>query len=188
MLKITTIKTIKKNSVLLLMIPMLFASSMLYASERGGHLIVTIGHTKIEDKPFEDQGVAFKLGTGIQFTDYFSMELYYIYYGKATDEIGVEEITLEGRAGVLQVVGILPVTNAIRLMGKAGLSKWDYNSKAESLGNIDRQEFEGDDAIYGTGILFDVDHDSTVRLEYEYSEYDDFKFGVISVGFQHYFQ
>ena len=159
-----------------------------FAEDRTGHLIMTIGDTIVKADGFEDEGVAFKLGAGYQVGDYFSLEYYFIYYGEETDETGNQKISSEGKAGVLQAVGITSLTSSIRLMGKAGISKWKFKNKLEVNNTlVSRSEVSDEDLIYGAGFLFDVDEDSTVRLEYEFSKYKETDYSIISFGFQHYF-
>ena len=52
---------------------------------------------------------------------------------------------------------------------------------------LSQESEDGTDAIYSLGIGYNVDYDSTVRLEYELSEYDILDYSVISFGFQHNF-
>ena len=64
-----------------------------------------------------------------------------------------------------------------------GISKWDAELTFQNL----TLEGDGSDPVATLGFGYNIDYDSTIRLEYELSDYDDIRFTVISFGFQHNF-
>ena len=173
---------------LLIILLMYFSSfSTLHAEERNAHFLLTIGHTDFKDDVFHAQGLVQKLGGGYRFSDFVSFEVSLISYGEVSDTNGTVETDMVGAAIATQLMGLLPITNSIDIFGKAGVSYWKFEIKSEDPPLISRASEDGSDVIYGAGFLFRVDHDSTLRLEYELSDIGGIDIAAISFEIQHQF-
>lgn len=152
---------------------------------RNANFFLTVGRTYVEYENDKENTGSIKFGTGYRISDYAGFEFYYIYYGQISERTdpGITN-TLKSDAFVFNVIGILPVSKSFDIYAKVGVSAWNWKADFPGIGN---QSEDGTDAIYSLGIGYNVDYDSTVRLEYELSEYDILDYSVISFGFQHNF-
>ncbi|WP_455199983.1 outer membrane beta-barrel protein [Kaarinaea lacus] len=91
---------------------------------------------------------------------------------------------MKAYAAVLNGIAILPLGSLFELYGKAGVSKWKVEAELNSQNIGSNDDI---DPVYSLGFGYHIDYDSTIRLEYEISDYDDTTFSVISFGFQHNF-
>ncbi len=173
----------------------LFASlmvSFLYTSvaqaddrNRNTNFFLTLGRAFIEEDDFKDEMTSLKFGTGYRFSDYAGFELFYIYYGEISerDNLG-NNSSLKANALVINAIAVFPVNPSLDIYAKIGISSWDAELE---LTNIATASAEGTDPVYTLGAGYNIDHDSTIRFEYEISDYEGTEFGVISTGFQHNF-
>lgn len=160
--------------------------------ERNAHFLLSFGRTDIKGNVFHHQGSMTKIQGGYRFSDFVAIEIGLVAYGEAKDIAGTAEQEIVGAAIEGQLFFIAPLLNWFEPYVKFGLSNWLFDVNQIPT-NIDAGtgEFEGYDLIYGAGIMFNVDHDSTLRLEYEGASFKDSGFDVdlkaISFGIQHRF-
>lgn len=153
--------------------------------DRNANFFLTIGRTFVEDDDFKDEMNALKIGTGYKFSPYFGFELFYIYYGSISEKIdALNTGEFKAYAAALNGIAILPLGSLFELYGKAGISKWKVEAE---LNNANIASVDGEDPVFALGFGYHIDYDSTIRLEYEMSDYDGTTFSVISFGFQHNF-
>lgn len=160
--------------------------------ERNLSFNLFIGSTDIKEELFHDQTSIFKLQGGSRFSDFFALEVGFVYYGEGKDLRGNVERELEGHAIELQILGIAPLQSWFELFGKVGASKWRFKGKETTVVSpgvfvVSEGKVKGEDLIYGGGLLFNVDHDSTIRVEYEQYDFDGTDFKVLILGFMHRF-
>lgn len=177
----------KKYSLITILITVTLTTSFsahAYNSDRNANFFLTLGRTFIEAEGEKEDASALKIGGGYRFFDYAGFEAYYIYYGKITErvDVGISN-TFKANAFVFNGIAFLPVTPQFDLYAKVGISKWDAELKFLNI----VLEADGSDPIYTLGFGYNIDYDSTIRLEYEHADYDEIKFSVISFGFQHNF-
>lgn len=154
--------------------------------DRNQNFNLSIGNTDFKEGDYHDQGALFKIHGGSRFGDFFALEAGFVYYAESTEVEGNIRLKSEGNGIEIQILGILPMTSWVELFGKVGVSKWRSTSKVEVInqGSV-KLTTKGEDPIYGAGFLFNVDHDSTIRLEYEQYEFADTDIKAISLGFMH---
>lgn len=164
----------------------LLCTSAAHADDRNrnANFFLTLGRTFVKDGDFKDEMTGLKFGTGYRFSEYAGFELFYIYYGEISerDNIG-NSSTLKASALVFNAIAAFPLNSLFDLYAKVGISKWD--AELEFL-NVTAKT-DGTDPVFTLGFGYNIDHDSTIRFEYERSDYDNAKFSVISFGFQHNF-
>jgi len=151
------------------------------------HFFMNFSGYKILDKSFEPKfaegGAAGTFGYGRVLSDYVTLEVSVSAYSEVKDRVLGVERTAKGAAVSTHFLGTLPVWRTWRLIAKMGLSHWKfkYGSTTEPT-----EIRDGVNIIYGAGVAFDADHDSTIRFMYEgFSS----KPGVtaVSFGIQHNF-
>ena len=148
-------------------------------SERNAHFMLAFGRTDIKGNVFHHQGSISKLQGGYRFSDYLIFEAGFSFYGEAEDEAGTADQEITGGSFETQFLLIAPLMTWFEPYGKLGISSWFFDTTTVPV-NIDsgNGEYEGSDLIYGAGFLFNIDHDSTLRLEYEMSSFKDAAFDV----------
>lgn len=164
-----------------------FVSSAVHAQDRdrNNNFFLTLGRTFVKEPDFKDEMTALKFGTGYRISPYMGMELFYIYYGAISERDG-PNVSARFTAGalVLNAIGIIPLGSLFEMYGKVGYSSWRFELE---LNNTPTDSAKGSDPVFSLGFGYKIDYDSTLRLEYELSDYDDTEFSVISFGFQHNF-
>jgi opacity protein-like surface antigen len=163
---------------------------------RNANFFMTLGYTTFKavdldvpnlppDSSINENLTSLKIGGGYRFTPYFGFELYYIYYGEITDdEVIGEDAGVRASALVANSIAIWPINTTWDLWGKVGIGDW-YFGRVEDGTEIGSDQ--GSNLIYSAGVGYNIDYDSTLRFEYEYTEDSGLSFGVISFGFQHNF-
>jgi len=137
------------------------------------------------DSSINENLISLKFGGGYRFTPYFGLELYYIYYGEITDdEVIGEDIGIQASAIVANSIAIWPINTKWDLWGKVGIGDWNFGTVVDGT-EIGPEQ--GSNLIYSIGVGCNIDYDSSLRFEYEYTEDSGLSFDVISFGFQHNF-
>jgi opacity protein-like surface antigen len=138
----------------------------------------------VEIEGEKEDASALKVGGGYRFSDYAGFEFLYIYYGRISERVDVGNTnTLKSSAFVFNGIATFPINPLFDLYFKIGISEWDAELQFQNI----TFESNGSDPVYTLGFGYNIDYDSTIRFEYELSEYDDAEFSVISFGFQHNF-
>ena len=151
------------------------------------HFFMNFSGYKILDKTFDPKfsegGAAGTFGYGRVLSDYVTVEVSVSSFSEVKDKVAGLERTARGVALSSQLLGTLPVWRTWRMLAKIGLSHWKFKYGSD----LEPTEIrDGVNLIYGIGVAFDADHDSTIRFEYE--GYND-KPGLtaFSFGIQHNF-
>ena len=153
--------------------------------DRNANFFLTMGRTFVKNDDFKDEMTALKIGSGYRFSPYFGMELFYIYYGALSERVDINNSArVKAGAIVLNGIGIIPLGSHFDFYDKIGVSSWNADFESNVLPD---ESNDGTDPVYTLGFGYRIDYDSTIRLEYEISDYDDTTFSVISFGFQHNF-
>lgn len=158
---------------------------------RFAHFMLSIGRTDIQSDVFHHQGAITKLQGGYRFNDYIAIEIGFAYYQQTEDMAGTVEQEMTGAAFEGQLFFVIPLLHWCEPYGKLGASSWVFDVEEPSGVDSGTGTFEGNDIIYGGGFFFHVDHDSTLRLEYEMVNFKDSDFDMeakqISFGIHHRF-
>ena len=158
-----------------------------YNRDRNANFFLTLNRAFIDGLNFKDESTGLKLGTGYRFSDYAGFEVFYVFYGEISDaELLGDIYEFKSGAFVVNAIVTLPIHPLFDLYVKAGIAEWDAKLEDTNDATISSSA-DGTDPIYTLGFGYNIDHDSTIRFEYEYADYDDTKYNVISFGFQHNF-
>lgn len=160
--------------------------------QRNAHFSLAFGRTDIKGDVFHHQGSLSKLQGGYRFSDYFAFEAGFVFYGESDDLASTNQQEISGGAIEAQFMLIAPLLSWFEPYGILGISSWLFDVKEVPDGiESGTGEFEGNDFIFGAGFLFNVDHDSSLRLEYEMSSFKDQDFDMdikqVVFGIQHRF-
>lgn len=120
------------------------------------------------------------LRLGYRFHPYMGLELSYLHYGEAEDRYidGFGDTishTLETASLNLGFKGILPIENGFSLIGRAGMSRWDYEIvQADSAfpGQDQKADDDGHDFYYGIGAELALSQTLHLGLEYTFTQMD----------------
>ena len=177
-------------SILIVLTVLTFISPAVIAEDRdrNANFFLTAGHATVKSDDFDikEEVASIKIGGGYRFSPYAGFEIFYIYYGDIEKDelLDVNNVELKAGAAVANAIAIWPINSYIDLLGKVGIGNWSTKIK------VDGTEVESEknsSAIYSAGVGYNIDYDSTLRFEYEYSEKDGNSFSVFSFGFQHNF-
>lgn len=154
--------------------------SMVHA--QGWYGGVGFGQSKVEDFficdldiscSSDDTDSGWKLFVGNQFSPNAAVEFGYLDLGEAkiggTDSfLGSVSLDAESKGFNVALLGFLPVGQAVNLMGKVGLFRWDVDLSASSssLGSGSVSE-SGIDLMFGFGASFDIGNTTAIRIEWE---------------------
>ena len=96
-------------------------------------------------------------------------------FGLSDDEVEDSGFDFELKTVIgISAVGILPLTENFSLYGKLGVAQIEYNDS-------DGDSSDGSGALFGAGLMFDVNEQFGLNLEYvRYpdAEYDDFDIDI----------
>ena len=179
----------KKYLIIIISAIVLLTSLSAHAADRNrnANFFLTLNRAFIEGFNFKDESTGLKLGTGYRFSDYAGFEVFYVFYGEISDaELLGDIYEFKSSALVVNAIVTLPIHPLFDLYVKAGIAEWDAKLENTDDATISSSA-DGTDPIYTLGFGYNIDHDSTIRFEYEYADYDDTEYNVISFGFQHNF-
>ena len=170
---------------------LLFSSIMLLsgpaAMAEGFYAGAGVGITQVEDS---DQGISFKdnpfgwrLLAGFDFNENFAIEGSYINSGEAEDDIQGENVKAELSAFVVSVVGLIPVSETVRLFGKLGY----YSGETEVTAFGITLDEDADGATAGAGVRFDMNNNFVIRGDLDWYDSDLDTLWSVGVGFQYSF-
>lgn len=128
---------------------------------------------------------AVRLGVGMNITDWFKFEGFYIDYGTAKagyffgTSSGTTEVfnyEMKPKSIVLQALASYPLNQKFFLYGKLGVSSWRFSThssfvKTQGGSVTSNLEFSGSDSgvdpLFGIGLERKLDSGSRVRVDYE---------------------
>lgn len=121
----------------------------------------------------DDTDSGWKLFVGNQFSPNAAVEIGYVDLGEAkisgTDSfLGSVSLDAESKGFNVALLGFLPVGQAVNLLGKVGLFRWDVDvtASSSSLGSGSLSE-SGIDLMFGFGASFNVGKTTAIRIEWE---------------------
>jgi len=163
-------------------------ASIAYA-EAEAVFVISGGEAEIENNGYSGTDTAVKIGSGFRVTDTSGIEIYWAKYGEPEKTVNISGLGNRDVSAAIfslafQYVRYIPVGNSFDLLGRIGLAFWKSDMKISSVGTFDD---DGIDLIVGVGAQTDLSRDWSLRAEWEYSEFEDFKVSFLSVGFAHYF-
>jgi OOP family OmpA-OmpF porin len=157
---------------LFLAVTLVLASAAAQAADNGFYLGAGVTQAKLDNfgddfdtgdlDEFEIDDTAFKIIAGFRPLDFLAVEANYMDLGSASENIGGVQFNADAKALGAYVIGFLPVA-MIDLYAKGGLVRWEVESSATGLFDIDD---DGTEFGYGAGAQLRLGS-LAARLEYE---------------------
>jgi len=114
------------------------------------YLGVTAGSVDYTDAEL-NKPTGFEIKLGNRFNDYVALELSYVDFGEAEDDIEPEwEVSTDAVA--LSALAMLPIGDQFEVNVRVGGHHWDTQVREDGLGQIDN--LTGTDLHYGVGMAF----------------------------------
>lgn len=138
-----------------------------------GYVLLSAGNSK--DIIFDDSDIGYKIGVGMNFTDYLAAELAYVDLGEFSAFGG--EFSQTGLTASL--IPTYKMNEDASVFAKIGLMSWtfEYSSNFAPSG-----EETGSDMFYGLGFEYKVGNTASVVAEYERYDIADGDVDLLSVG------
>jgi OOP family OmpA-OmpF porin len=125
----------------------------------------------------DEKDRTWKVSAGYRFHRNIAIEAGYVDLGKYSAGLGGTNVRFDAKAFELLAVGIVPVTQAFSVYGKAGLARWDVD--AAISGTTFRISENGTDFTFGVGAQYDFTQNLAGRLEWQrYTDIDVNTLGV----------
>ena len=179
------------RSYLLFMLGLyLFGPTSIAHAEAEAVFLISGGEVDIEKDAIGGNDTAVKVGSGFKATKNSGIEIYWAKYGEAVKTVnfaglGDREVSTEMFSLAFQYVHFFPVSDSVDLLGRFGLAFW----KSEvGIAGVGKYGDDGVDPIVGVGAQMYLLEDWPLRVEWEYSQLDNFNVTFVSVGFAHYFE
>jgi OOP family OmpA-OmpF porin len=119
----------------------------------------------------DDKDTAWKAFGGYQVNRNFGVELGYVDLGEFTAGgtfLGAPaSAAVEAKGVELVAVGTIPFTQQLAAYGKAGVFRWDVDSRATVGAASAGTDDKGNDFTYGAGIKYDFTRNLAGRLEFQ---------------------
>lgn len=111
---------------------------------------------------------AFRISGGYRFSSAFALEGGYTAIGDSTQSSGSSSATLKNSAVQLAAVGFYPVSDAVELFGKAGVSINSINASGTgSLSGLNVSHSTSFRSMIGVGVQYNINPRFGVRAQYE---------------------
>jgi len=149
------------------------------SAESGFSADILVGNANQETEIGEVASVSgnsFSVGlrTAYALNEYVAAELSYLHYGEMEDsflDVFNDTITekVETSSLNLGLKGSLPIRNGFSLLGRAGVSRWNYDveeSDSAFPGEVYKGSDDGVDVYYGVGAEYRASTNIRVALEY----------------------
>lgn len=127
----------------------------------------------------DNRGNAIALSVGLQFHPNIAVEFGYVNLGKfgasaVGTELGVplsESADYKAKGFQATLVGIIPVSKQVDILGRIGVFRWDWNLTSTGIeGGVPFSRDEtthGTDVTYGIGAQYNVSKNISARLEWQ---------------------
>ncbi len=160
------------------LIAIIYASSATadQSTDSGLYLSGGVGQNWIQSGIPEENTTVLKLAVGWQFTPNVSVELGYNDFGKFPGPtVAYTDFDMTGVSAA--IVGHLPITSTIALLGKVGQVWWSTDSSffffnrsggANESGTL---SFSEEDVLVGVGLSFELTNQIEIDLEYNQYEF-----------------
>ena len=131
----------------------------------------------VQSSNLKDTDTGFKLLLGHQFSPNFALEGGYVNLGKSKFNAALNDgnasANLKSYGGVLDAVGILPLSNEFSVFGKGGLYVGKTSLNVSNSSAASASAFSGTDSSwktslnYGAGVSYALNKNVSLRGEYE---------------------
>ncbi len=130
-----------------------------YASVNAG--IADIEYQFPNHSDFKEQASAYSVGAGVNFLKYFSLEIKYVDFSLARDDVeldvsqgsnSIAADSIELDMFVTAIVGRLPIGESVLIVGKVGVANWSSSENLSGLSDSD----SGTQIIPSVGVSFSV--------------------------------
>ena len=140
-----------------------------------GYVLLSAGNSK--DIIFDDSDIGYKIGVGMNFTEYLAAELAYVDLGDFKFLAGNASASETGLTASL--IPTYKVSEDASVFAKIGLMSWtiEYSSPL-----FQAEEYTGSDMFYGLGFEYKFGNTASVVAEYERYDIDDGDVDLLSVG------
>lgn len=135
--------------------------------------VTSVGATSCDEK---DR--TWKVSAGYRFHRNVALEAGYADLGKFTAGIGTVSLRADVTAFEMLAVGIIPVSQAFSIYGKAGLARWDIDGTV--TGTTFTSSDRGTDFTFGAGAQYDFTPNLGGRVEWQ--RYTDLDIDTIGVA------
>lgn len=119
----------------------------------------------------DDKDTTWKIFGGYNFNRHFAVEFGYADFGEfnATGAVGAVPVTSSVEAQAIELVGIgsLPLTQQLSGYAKAGVFRWDADSRVAIGGASAASGDDGTDWTVGLGLKWDFTRNLGARIEYQ---------------------
>ena len=168
---------------------MVLAIAMLWAPVafgQGFYFGGGIGVTQLEDEEegigsFDDSPLGWRILAGYEFTENFAVEGAYVNSGEAEDTIQGVDIEAELKGFTVSGIGLLPVSDSVKLFGKLGY----YNGETEASAfgvTVDEDE---SGLTLGAGLRFDLGNNFAIRGEFDWFDAELDTLWAVGVNLQY---
>jgi OOP family OmpA-OmpF porin len=125
------------------------------------------GQASVDEADYDDEDTSLSVFAGYQVNPYFAIEGGYVDLGEIEPRSGLA--SLEADTVHITAVGMVPVTDAFAVYGKAGMHRWDADTGLAVLGGED----SGTDPTYGIGAQYRFNERFALRAELDRFEMED---------------
>jgi len=156
------------------------------SADEGLSLGASYGYAKIDDSAdgisFDSDDSGYKLFGNYTFNNGFGIEGGYIDFGKPSDTILGQTVSIDAAGWTLYGVGNLGLSESFDLFAKAGVVSWEADSLLNGM-RVDTDD--GEDLALGIGARFGAGSALGLRAEFEWFDLDDADaVWMASVGFE----
>ncbi len=168
-------------------VPLMFLFAATGALAEGFYAGAGLGLTQIEDEDqgvsFEDNPLGWRLLAGYELNENFALEGSYVNSGTAEDTVLGENVEVELSAFTFSAVGLLPVSDMVKVFGKLGFYSGEQEITVQGI-TLDDDE---DGLTVGAGLRFDAGNNFVIRGDFDWFDTDLDTLWSVGVGFQYYF-
>ena len=138
----------------------------------------------VEGWDFSRKDSTYAVGLGYELNQTFSFELAYRDLGKVEFNFGDSKSQADGSTIQASVLAKYPVSPAVNIFGRAGISRLDYETSYQYPDFPDERGSETKNkAFYGLGATYAVNEKISLRAEYNrHAEWDDVIISTMTIG------
>jgi OOP family OmpA-OmpF porin len=170
-----------------LLVPFLIFAFSTTAMAEGFYAGAGLGLLQIEDEEegisFEDNPLGWRLLAGYDVNENFAIEGSYVNSGEAEDEVLGEQVEVKLTAFTVSVVGLMPVSDTVKLFGKLGF----YTGEEEVTVQGFTLDDDDDGMTVGAGIRFASSDNLVIRGDFDWFDTQLDTVWSVGVGIQYYF-
>lgn len=164
-----------------------FAERGFFINAAAGEVDVSASERRVfpEDEvtSSDNKDSSFRLGAGYYLNNYFALEAAYHDFGEHSMEAGTDKSAVfETQAISAGLRGRIPVLYRFDIVGKLGISSWEYDASFVDSGVRSSDDDSGTDAYYGLGLSAYLSRHWTLELGAERYDIDDDRIDQGSLG------